>query len=117
MERKISITCDKKVIAKQAKLCDTIPSRILGLMFSRPKAAVLKAEKESIAATSIHTFFMRFPIDVIWLNRNLEIVDFKKNIGPYRFLIVPRQKAMYVVEMPSEPSIKLQIGKKMKFSI
>ncbi|MFH1333009.1 MAG: DUF192 domain-containing protein [archaeon] len=99
----------------EAKLCDDIFTRSLGLMFSKPKAAVLKANRESIPASSIHTFFMRFPIDVIWLNKNMEVVDAKNDVKPYKFLIAPKKKAMYTIEIPAN-GLRIPIRKKLEFS-
>ncbi len=106
-----------KLIAKKAKLCDNIISSSLGLMFSKPKVAVLKASIESINLTTIHTVFMRFPIDVIWLDRGLKIVDIRRNVKPYRFPIAPRKKSMYVIELPAQKELAVNIGDKLKFSI
>jgi len=35
-------------------------------------------------ASSIHTFFMRFPIDVVFINRELRVVGVRKNVKPWR---------------------------------
>jgi len=107
----------KHKIAKDATLCDTLLSRSIGLMLSRPRVAILKAKSESIAATTIHTFFMRFAIDAIWLDRNLTVVDIKQNIRPYRFLVAPRRKAMYIVELPTQEKLEINIGDKLKLTI
>jgi uncharacterized membrane protein (UPF0127 family) len=32
----------------------------------------------------IHTFFMKFPLDLIFLNRSLEVVKIEKNVAPGR---------------------------------
>src|SRR3989339_1084105 len=103
-----------KTICQNAKLCDGWISRLVGLMFSNPSAAILKANRESINGTSIHTFFMRFPIDVIWLNENLEIVDLRKNVRPYQVLVIPSRKAMYVLEVPSGEDMQIKIGDKVE---
>lgn len=113
-QKQMKITYNNKDLTSNAKLCNTLPSRILGLMFSKPKAAILKTNRESITASTLHTLFMRFPLDIIWLNKNLEIVDFKNNVKPYRLLIAPKKKAMYVIELPAK-GLKLTLGKKVKF--
>jgi hypothetical protein len=55
---------------------------------------VLKGEK------SIHTFFMRFPIDVIYADRNWRVVRIDAHMGPNRIGPFVRQAA-YVLEMPA----------------
>ena len=45
---------------------------------------------------SVHTFFMRFPIDVAFLNRNLVVLDVVR-MAPWR-IGHPRLRARYVLE-------------------
>jgi uncharacterized membrane protein (UPF0127 family) len=35
-------------------------------------------------APSIHTFFMRFPIDVVFLAKNGDVLKVAPNVGPWR---------------------------------
>ncbi|MBI5623952.1 MAG: DUF192 domain-containing protein [Elusimicrobia bacterium] len=37
-----------------------------------------------IPCPQIHTFFMRFPIDVLFLDRGLKVVLVKERLGPWR---------------------------------
>jgi uncharacterized membrane protein (UPF0127 family) len=49
---------------------------------------------------SVHTFFMRFPIDVVFLNRKNQVVALEKNLFPNRLTrLYP--KAVSVLELPS----------------
>ena len=45
---------------------------------------------------------MNFPIDIIWLDSSLQIVDFKENARPYSYpeTFKPNKKALYVLEVP-----------------
>lgn len=63
------------------------------------EGVILINSEESIVNTAIHTFFVFFPIDVIWLDKNRKIVDFRKNVKPFTPLVVPKKAAKYVVEM------------------
>ncbi len=47
--------------------------------------------------TSIHTFFMNFPIDVVFLDRNLRVVRATQNVKPGR-IIWPVLIAKSVIE-------------------
>jgi uncharacterized membrane protein (UPF0127 family) len=33
---------------------------------------------------SVHTFFMRFPLDVVYLNKQMQIVKLQGNVPPWR---------------------------------
>lgn len=80
--------------------CCSFLSKINGLMFKRvlPRNQALLIPSES---ARIHTFFMRFSIDVFWLDKDLRVVDLERNVRPWRPLICPRKKASYILEVPS----------------
>ncbi|WP_258000482.1 DUF192 domain-containing protein [Bacillus sp. Marseille-P3661] len=48
---------------------------------------------------SIHMFFMFFPIDVVFLNKNNQIVYAKENVKPWT-VIFPIKNAKSVLELP-----------------
>ncbi len=48
---------------------------------------------------SIHTFFMRFPIDVVFVSRDLKVRATYENVKPWR-LIFPVWNARSTIEMP-----------------
>jgi hypothetical protein len=48
----------------------------------------------------IHTFFMKFPIDVVYLDKKMKIVDLETDLRPWRFCM-PRFSASHVLELPS----------------
>ena len=88
----------QEVFAEDLKLNDTFFSRLIGLMFKKSLPAgsgvVLKP------CTQIHTCFMRFNIDVIFLDKDLEVVHVIENMPPWRIspLLL---KARYTVELPA----------------
>ncbi|MBI2671160.1 DUF192 domain-containing protein [Candidatus Woesearchaeota archaeon] len=105
------------VIAEKVKIYSTSLARLKGLMFSKledNEAIILKSSLESISLTSIHTFFVFFPIDVVWLNKNLEIVDIRLNVKPFTFLIKPKEKAQYIVEIKNSKDLNIKLGDKLK---
>jgi uncharacterized membrane protein (UPF0127 family) len=48
----------------------------------------------------LHTFFMRFDLDIIFLNKNDDILEIRKNIKPFR-IILPPKKTKSVIEIMS----------------
>jgi uncharacterized membrane protein (UPF0127 family) len=48
-------------------------------------------------AGSVHTFFMRFPIDVVFVDRELEVVGIEPALPPWR--LAGRRGAKAVVEL------------------
>lgn len=57
---------------------------------------------------SIHTFWMRFAIDVIFLDRQLHIVHLVENLRPFR-LTAPTRQAASVIEMAAHSIARLQL--------
>ena len=100
-------------LVKKIKFCNVFQSGI-GLMFSRKKdrALVFSFGKEKIAA--LHMFFVFYPIDVLFLDRDKIIVEIKHNFRPFTSYI-PNKKAKYVIEMPKGKADKLRIGNKIDF--
>lgn len=86
-----------QVLAAQITVCDTFWSKLRGLMFRRSLEAdevlLFCYGRESTAETSIHMFFVPFPIAVIWLNARKEVIDLTlaKPFRPYYASRVPAQ--------------------------
>ena len=83
-------------IAENVVVAKSMFKRMKGLMFAESMDTFdgLMIEK----CNSIHTFFMRFKIDVIFLTRQLEVVKVIENISPWRMtLIYP--KSFQVLEL------------------
>jgi len=78
--------------------CRTFLSKFIGLMFSKRKNLVFILNKESRLNAAVHMLFVFYPINVYWLDKNKKIVDFKKNLRPFKFA-VPKKKAKYIIEI------------------
>jgi len=93
----IKNTTKKILLAKNAKVCKNIFSKSLGLMFSKPRSLIFIFKKEKIIP--LHMFFVFYPIDVLFLNKNKIVIEIKENFMPFTFHI-PKKKAKYVIEIP-----------------
>ena len=88
----------QEVFANNLKMNNTYFSRLIGLMFKRDLPAdsgiILKP------CTQIHTCFMRFNIDVIFLDDDLQVLHVIENMKPWR--ISPLfLKSRYAIELPA----------------
>ncbi|MFT5169994.1 MAG: uncharacterized membrane protein (UPF0127 family) [Candidatus Omnitrophota bacterium] len=86
------------IIADKVKLANTFMSRLVGLI-----GRSSLSEQEGLIIThcnSIHMVFMRFPIDVVFLDKVNKVVGLVKSIKPYRLSAI-FFKASYAVELPS----------------
>ena len=82
-------------IASRIRTSDNFLNRLKGLMFARDLA-----EDETMhikPCHSVHTCFMRFPIDVVYVNEQLEVVAMEESMSPFRFG-KPQPRAQSVFE-------------------
>ncbi|MBL7545715.1 MAG: DUF192 domain-containing protein [Bdellovibrionaceae bacterium] len=59
---------------------------------------------------SIHTFFMRFSIDCVFVDQNLVVQDLVQDVAPWK-LVLPRWSSRSVFELPSGLINKFEIKK------
>ena len=105
-----NLMCGSTVI-KDVMLADTYVKRFKGYMFCKTpccNAIIL------IPCSSIHTFFMKFRIDVLFINEKMEIAKKIENLGPGK-LILPVKGVKMVIEGRAgvfkdfEPGCKIEI--------
>lgn len=71
-----------RITVRNYKTAASFWSRLTGLMFKgeMPGCEVLLFPR----CGAIHTFFMRFPIDVIMTDNSYKVVDFAEGLKPFR---------------------------------
>ena len=85
-------------IVSHGRVADSYFPRLWGLMGA---AALAPGEGLLIVpCNSIHTQFMRFPIDVLYVSRDLEVVHIDAHMAPWRFGRIHRE-AHFVIELPA----------------
>lgn len=87
-----------QILVQKLKKADTFRKRFLGLMGQ--KTLTTGDGLLLIPCNGIHTFFMRFPIDVLYLNHYYQILDVYEEVKPWRALPF-RKTAKYVLELPA----------------
>jgi uncharacterized membrane protein (UPF0127 family) len=88
------VVCDRGVVA------DSPVSRMRGLLGRselRPGEGLLLRP-----ASAIHTWFMRFPIDAVFLDRDWRVVGISDDVRPWR--AASRRGAKAVLELPAGES-------------
>lgn len=89
---------NEHIVAEKVSIADNFYTRFLGLMGQKQlpdKYALLLSP-----CSSIHMMFMRFAIDVIYVDKDLNVVKVTKNIKPWR-LDMGHRKAKYTIELPA----------------
>jgi hypothetical protein len=63
---------------------------------------------------SIHMFFMRFPIDAVFLDRELVVLDVVRGLKPWR--TASRRGAKVVVELAEGAATNIQPGDRLSLA-
>ena len=60
---------------------------------------------------SIHTFFMRFPIDVVFCDRDLNVLRVVRELGPWR--MAGRRGTKVVIELAASAAAGIEAGDRL----
>jgi len=87
--------------------------RFAGFMLKRSPDYALLFQN----CSSVHTFFMRFNLTLVFLDKNYRIVSVKSNVKPWR-IVLPVKNACSILEIPSKISSKTaeNLKKNLNFS-
>lgn len=91
-------------------VANTFKKRLLGLMGKKNIKEGLYFPKTN----SIHTFFMKEPIDIIMINKENYVVYIKKNLQKNKILI--KKKAYHTIELPHNSIKNININDKLTIS-
>jgi len=105
-------------------VADSLPKLMLGLMHmdSLGKSDGMLFVFGSEARHGIWMLNMLFPIDIIWLSKQLVVVDIVEGAKPCSSIFrcktyLPRERAMYVLELKAHMAKKLGIHKGVKLKL
>lgn len=86
------------VIAEKVEVARSFAARLIGLMGRRslPSGFALVIP----GCRQVHTFFMRFPIDVLFLDADNRVICLENGVKPYRVTRHCRGAA-YALELPA----------------
>jgi hypothetical protein len=97
---------DGEIICERCTLADSPLTRLKGLLgrdgLDSGEGLLLRP------ASSIHTFFMRFPIDAVFLDRELVVVGIAGGLQPWR--AASRRGAKAVLELPAGESFRRELA-------
>ena len=94
----------------------SLGARMRGLMFRR-KCASLLFTFDWTDRHSIHSFFVAFPFDAIYLDERGRVADVFESVPPFSPLLTPRSPVRYLLELPPGSAKKLSARIGDNFSI
>jgi uncharacterized membrane protein (UPF0127 family) len=86
-------------LARHLSIADTHWSRFCGLMGVDTSSFPAGQGLWIVPSRGVHTFAMRFPIDVIYLDGDKVVVHLEKDLKPWRLAPV-RLRATSILELP-----------------
>lgn len=110
--RKLSLGDNRIVLLEDLEVASDLWSRTKGLLGR--KSISLNEGLWILRCNAIHTFFMKFAIDVVFLDRKMTVRKIVKAVGPGR-IILPVWRATSVIEL-SEGFLEkhpLKVGDKL----
>jgi uncharacterized membrane protein (UPF0127 family) len=102
----------------KTQIADSFFSKLLGLMFRQKlednSGLLLSDRFESRINSSIHMLFMNFDLCVVWLDKNLLVVDVRK-AKKWRPAYFPKAAAQHVLETGITHISEFSIGDQLSF--
>ena len=79
---KIQINYGDKILSKDILIAETLVDRLIGLMF---REKLLGADGLMLnPCRAIHTFFMRYSLDIVFLSSDNRIIKIIRDMKPWR---------------------------------
>lgn len=101
----------------ELKVCDTFFSKFRGLMLTkeppRDGGIMIVENAESKVNTSIHMMFMNYDITVLWLNKEMVVVD-KVLAKKWALFYGPKEPAQYILEIHTSRFDDFEVGDKLE---
>jgi uncharacterized protein len=104
-------------VATEAVVADSYLSRLVGLLGKTKRWARLGAGLWIIPSQGVHTIGMLFPIDVVFLSKEKEVIHIEEVVRPFRISKVSF-KATSVLELPPHTIYRTgtRIGDRLEIS-
>lgn len=109
---------DTGMEVKEAK---SLFSKVRGLMFRKKSnfnyCLLFRFRDETKLLSAIHSFFVFFKFDAVFLNSNKKVVDVREEIKPFTFSITPSKPSKYLLELPAGKTseLNIEVGDRIDF--
>ena len=104
-------------VATEATIADSYLRRLVGLLGKTKRWAQLGRGLWIVPSRGVHTIGMMFPIDLIFLSKEKEVVHVEEHLRPFRISAVSL-KATSVLELPAHTVYRTgtQVGDRMEIA-
>ncbi len=89
------LVCDEVIQAK------SFWRQGIGLMFHQKRNLIMHFTKEK--TVSLHNFFVFFPLEILILNKDKQVIEINKKFWPFTFF-TSKKKGTYCIELATNDS-------------
>ena len=108
-------TVDDRVVCERCLVADSPWPRMRGLL---GRSGLESGEGLLLRPTgSVHTFFMRFPIDVVFLARDGEVLKVARALPPWRTAGTRGAKAVLELAADEAERREIRVGSRLDLSV
>ena len=107
----MKVVCNNKVIFNDIVVADTFISRLVGLL--NKKHLSMDEGLLLTNCSSIHCFFMKITIDVVYLSNDMEVL-YIETVKPWRIGKIVKKTA-HVLELAEGAGDKISVGDRLVF--
>jgi uncharacterized membrane protein (UPF0127 family) len=100
---------DGRTILNHLLVADNFWSRFVGVQFRSPLP--LDSGLVIVPCPAIHTFFVRFSLDLIWIGRQAQVLELRRSVRPWRTARGP--KGTVAVIETACGAIAVQVGERL----
>jgi uncharacterized membrane protein (UPF0127 family) len=114
MEPRLLLARERRVVCERCEVAAGVLARTRRLLGRR---GLERGHGLLVEPTwSAHTWFMRFPIDVVFLDRDLTVLKIRKDMRPWR--TAARFRARSVLELAAGECdrVRLEVGDRLAFT-
>jgi uncharacterized protein len=109
--RTVVLAHEGHVVCERCEIADRVFTRMRGLLGRRGLA---RGHGLLIEPTwSVHTWFMRFPIDVVFLDRDLTVLKVRKHMLPWRTAARFRARSVLELSAGECDRLRLEVGDRL----
>jgi len=103
-------------VVTEAQVADSYFTRLVGLLGKGKRWAQLGNGLWIVPSSGVHTFGMLFPLDLIFLGKNKEVVRVEEHVRPFRLRVL--LKAASVLEVPPHTVFRsrTQVGDQLEIA-
>ena len=86
------------------------------MMVTRPE---INSGMLMLSTSRVHTVFMKFPLDLLYLDRSWKIIEARENVLPFKFL-TSLPGCRHIVEIPHgglDPQPAIKVGDRLSILI